>query len=445
MKVFILTLITTLVSISVTAQQAESMTLEECVTYALENNELGKIAALEKELAAGEVRKTVGTGLPQVEINSGFNYNYEVQQSLIDVSNFDPSAPPGTEVPVAFGQAYDANMVLSARQLLFDGSFFVGLQAAKTYQELSSKELVSTEIDIVEAVSKAYYSVLISQERLELVDKNYQRLDSLLRETTAMYENGFVEKIDVDRIQVNFNNLKVELDQLRQLVEISNNLLKFQMGMSLTTPLELTETLDELSPEKMVISPDFLYDDRIEISQLATNEELVNLDIRNNKAQYLPKLYANLSYGANTAAPDFSDVFQSNRWFSFGAIGVTLNIPIFNGFIKQTQLQQNQIQLDQLQARREMLMKNIDLEIQQSTIDLNANVEALAVQEQNMTLADDIFRITQTKYREGVGSNLEVMDADAALKEAQTNYFGALYDAVIAHIELKKALGTLHQ
>ncbi|MEQ9230064.1 MAG: TolC family protein, partial [Cyclobacteriaceae bacterium] len=149
------------------AQDANPMTLQECIEYALQNNELGKIASLEKELAAKEVKKTIGSGLPQVEINSGINYNYEVQQAIIP-SFTDPSR----DTTFAFTQAYDGNIALSVRQLIFDGSFFVGLEASKTYQELSSKEHIKTQIDIVEAVSKAYYYVLINEERLELVQKN---------------------------------------------------------------------------------------------------------------------------------------------------------------------------------------------------------------------------------------------------------------------------------
>lgn len=444
MRISLFFLTTILVS-GLQAQESTSMTLDECISYALENSERGKVTSLEKEIAAAEVRKTIGTGLPQVEITSGVNYNYEVQQSLVDFSNFDPSVPPGTEGAIAFGQAYDGNMNLSLRQLIFDGSFFVGLQASRTYQELSTKEHIKTEIDIVEAVSKAYYSVLINEERVELLQKNYQRLDSLLRDTRAMNEAGFAEKIDVDRLRVNSNNLKVELDKLTQYLDITSKMLKFQMGMDLNQELTLSQTLDDLSPERVLGVDGFSYGDRIEFSQLETNEELVKLDMKNNRVQYLPKLYAQFNYGANSAAPDFSKLVQSDRWFSFGAVGLSLTVPVFDGFIKKNRIQQNKIQLKQIEAQMGLLSKTIDLEIQQSTVNLNSNLDGLDVQKQNMALAQEIYNITQTKYTEGVGSNLEVIEADAALKEAQTNYYNALFDAVIAQIELKKALGTLHQ
>ena len=445
MRVYILTLIALLLVLRLDAQETRTMTLDECIQYALENNERGKITSLEKAIAEAEVKKTLGIGLPQVEINSGLNYNYEVQQSIVDFSNFDPTLPPGTEGAIAFGQAYDGNMNLSLRQLIFDGSFFVGLQASRTYQELSTKEHIKTEIDIVEAVSKAYYTVLINDERVELLEKNYQRLDSLLQDTRSMNEAGFAEKIDVDRLIVNTNNLKVELDRLRQYSDISLKMLKFQMGMDLNVEVELGQTLDELSPERLVSPEDFNYSNRIEFSQLETNEKLIRLDMKNNRVQYLPKLYANFNYGANSAAPDFSTLVQSDRWFSFGAIGLSLTIPVFDGFIKKQRIQQNKIQLEQVEAQMGLMTKTIDLEIDQSTINLNSNLDALDVQQQNMELAQDIYNKTQTKYTEGVGSNLEVLDADASLKEAQTNYYNALFDAVIAQIELKKALGTLHQ
>jgi len=442
MRVIIFCL-TVILTTALLAQESQ-MSLEDCIEYALKNNEQTKIARLEKEISEAEVRKTVGTGLPQIEVNTGLNYNFEPQKSLIDISTFDPSVPEGTEQEVSFQQDYDGNMALSIRQLIFDGSFFVGLQASRTYKELTTKEHIETEVDVVEAVSKAYYTVLINQERLELLEKNFQRVDTLLRETKALNENGFAEKIDVDRVRVNYNNLRVEKNKLSRLLEVSKKLLKFQMGMSLSQNIVLNDALNDLTMQPVQQTEAISYDDRIEYSQLQTNEELVKLDIKNNQAQYLPKLYASFNYGFNTATSDIDLWLQSNRWLSFGTVGVSLTIPIFDGFIKSNRIQQNRIQLQQIEQQKNMLQKNIDLEIEQAEIDLNASLENLDVQQKNMELAREIYEITRIKYNEGVGSNLEVMEADADLKEAQTNYYNAMFNAVVAQIELKKALGTLH-
>ncbi len=437
-------IITTSLLLESVAQTTE-MSLDDCIKYALANNEQIKISEFEKSISDAKVRETTAAGLPQANINGGINYNFDPQSSLLDVSNFS-DAPPGTEGEVSFVQNYDGNVGLTINQLLFNGSYFVGLQAAKTYRELSSKDKIKTEIDIVEAVSKAYYNALITIEQLELLDKNIGRVDTLLRETNAMYKAGFSEKVDVDRIRVNYNNLKVEWSRLGQLQEISEKLLKFQMGMELSQPIVLTQKLESV---EVIVPPissgGFDYNQRIEFSQLTTNKNLAYLDMKNNKAQYLPDLNLSFNYGWNTAAPEFSRLFRGRRWLDFGSLGVSASIPIFDGFLKSNRIQQNKLQISQLRSQMIYLKKSIDLEIEQSRINLNSQIETLGVQKQNVELAQEVYDITKTKYQEGVGSNLEIIDADASLKEAQTNYLNSLFDAINSQIELKKALGILYQ
>lgn len=428
------------------SQDMVSMTLEECVKYALENSNQLRITSLEKEISDAEVRKTISRGLPQANINGGLNYNFEPQKSLIDISTFDPSVPVGTEQEVSFAQNYDGRIGLTVEQLLFDGSYFVGLQAAKTYRELSSKEHVKTQIDIVEAVSKAYYNTLIVEERYSLVESNMARLDTLIFETEQIFKAGFAEKVDVDRIKVNYNNLSVEKTRLSQFKSLSKKLLKFQMGMELNQPLSLSESLEDINVSSyQQPSSAFDYNERIEFSQLQTNRSLVYLDMKNNKVQYLPKFNAVFGYGYNTASSSSSNLFEGDRWLNNGLIGITASIPVFDGFLKSNKIQQNKLQVKQIENQMDFLQKNIDIEIEQAGINLNSQLDALNVQSLNVELAQDVYDIAKTKYKEGVGSNLEVITADTSLKEAQTNYLNSLYEALTSQIELKKALGTLYK
>lgn len=429
------------------AQEPIDLTLEDCIRYALENNEQLKIKQLDREIAEAEVRKTISMGLPQANVNGGLNYNFEPQKSLLDPNSFPGGSGGSTEdIEVSFQQKYDGNIGLGVDQLIFDGSYFVGLQAARTYKELSTKEHQKSKIDIVEAVSKAYYNALIAEEQLELLEKNINRLDTLLNETREMYDAGFAEKIDVDRIRVNYNNLKVDLSRTRQLKDVSRKLLKFQMGMDLNQPISLMENLEDVEVNVPIVPiENFDYNQRIEYSQLQTNRSLAYLDLKNNKVQYLPKLYARFGYGWNTAAATGSDLFVSRRWLDNGAIGITASIPIFDGFLKSNKIQQNRLQVKQIENQMSYVEKSIDLEIEQSKISLNSQLETLEVQKQNVQLAQEVYDISKVKYQEGVGSNLEVIDADASLKEAQTNYLNALYQAITSQIELKKALGTLYK
>ena len=418
--------------------------LEQCVQYALEHNQNVLNKALDKEIAETQVGEVVSTGLPQVNIDGGVNYNYQVRKSILDVSRFDATIPAGTEGEIAFGQAYDGNLNLTARQLIFDGSFFVGLQAARTFKELSNKDHIKTKIDVVEAVSKAYYNTLITNERLTLVEANFSRLDSLLNDTKTLYLHGFAEKIDVSRLKVQFNNLTVERNKLIQFAKISNDLLKFQMGMPLIESLEIQDSLENVSFQTMEESvSDFNYSKRIEYSQLQTNLSLTQLDMKNSKVQYIPTLYAKFNYGYNTATAESGKLFTTNRWLNYGALELSLTIPVFDGFLKRNRIQKNKIQVQQIQQSMEMAGNSIDLEIRQSKVNLNSAIENMSAQKENMQLAEEIFDVTRVKYEEGVGSNSEVLDADTALKESQTNYYNALFDALVAKIDLQKAYGIL--
>lgn len=423
-------------------QQKTQYTLQECIDFALNNNQELINKAIDKEIADTQIGETLSQGLPQVNIDANVNYNFEPQKSLIDISNFDPSAPEGTEQEVSFQQKYDGNLNLSVRQLIFDGSFFVGLEASRTYKELSTKEHIKTQIDVVEAVSKAYYNVMVNEERLDLLEVNLSRIDTLLRETRLMYENGFAEKIDVSRLKVQYNNLKVQVDNTKEMLRVGRDLLKFQMGMPLEVSFELTDKLTDVTFDA-VIDEEFSYNERIEYSQLQTNQALVNLDMKNNKVKYLPNLYANFNYGYNTQTSQSSQWFQTDRWLNYGFVGATLSVPVFDGFLKSNKIQKNKLQAKQIQYSFEQLENSIDLEIKQSKINLNNALDKMAAQQENMELAQEIYNVTKLKYQEGVGSNLEVVEADADYKEAQTNYYNALYEALVAKVEVEKAYGRL--
>ncbi|MEL7001829.1 MAG: TolC family protein [Bacteroidota bacterium] len=363
---------------------------------------------------------------------------------MIDLSTFDPTIPEGTEGEVTFQQAYDGNLVFGVRQLIFDGSFFVGLQAARTFKELSTKDHIKQQIDVIEAVSKAYYTALVTKERLELLDVNFNRLDSLLKETEVLFDAGFAEKIDVSRLKVQYNNLKVQLDNTREVLGLSYDLLKYQMGMPITEEVGLSDKLEEVRLDKITES-EFRYNDRIEYSQLQTNLELTNLDVRNNKAQYLPNLYANFNYGYNTQTSESSQWFTTDRWLNFGFVGISLNVPIFDGFEKRSRIQQNKLQVQQIQNSFKLLENTINLEVRQAQVDINNALDNMVAQKENMDLARQVYDVTRIKFQEGVGSSTDVLEADEDLKEAQTNYYNAVYDALIAKVDLQKAYGTLNQ
>ena len=429
-------------------ESTKSMSLEECVNFALENNRNLKSIRLEEAIAETQVGETRSMGLPQVNLQSGLNYNYQIRQAFLPNSFItgDPNSEGFT--PIAFSPQYDGNAVVSVSQLLFDGSYFVGLQAAKTLRELRQKESNQSEVATVEAITKAYYLVLITEERLKLLNANKEQLERVLNETKALNENGFAEKIDVDRIMVNYNNIQTENNQAQRSYDYTMDMLKFQMGMPLKTNLSLAGSIAHLTMEVgeyLSKTENFNYQERSEYSILQTNQDLANLDLKNNKATHLPKLYANFNYGYNSGANSISRLTEFNsNWFEFGAVGFSLNWDLFTGLNRSNKMEKNRIQIEQIELQKAQLMSSIDMEIKQSKDNLQAAKESLDVQLQNKELALSVYNQVEIKYKNGLASSLDLLDAETAKKQAETNYYSALYDAVIAKIELEKALGILY-
>jgi len=431
----------------VQAQDTYYLTLDECLQYAEENATAVKNAQIDVQKAAAQVGLVRADGLPQVNGSAEMNYNYKIQQSILPAEfgafgNPDAGSAPPSDDPIVipFGVAYTGNAAINVRQLLFDGVFFLGLKAANVYQDLSKKSLVQTEIETKASVAKAYYAVLVNRERLELLKANVNRLTILEAETKAMYENGFAEKIDVDRITVNLNNVKVELQRLERGVELANAMLKFQMGMPLTDKLELAQGLATFNLEGYLPqAPNaFSPENRIEYSLIDTQEQLDRLNVRQYRSGYFPKLYLNNTLGWNTGGNEFS---QLTDWFGFGFVGLSIEIPIFDGLRKKYQIEDAKLSLQQTMNNREQLEQSITMEVDRTYKELLNSLAALEAQRDNRELAEEVYRVTKVKYQEGVGTNLELVEAENAFKEAETNYFSALYDALVFKVDYQKAMG----
>jgi len=437
-------------SVSYSQEEREAimqLTLEKCIEIALENNENIQIADLEIGVSKALAGEYLSAGLPQLDVSAGFNKNFIIRRTFVPANIFDPSAPEGEVIELQFGTPYDGVIGLNLSQMIFDGSYFVGLKAARTLTDLSRKELVREKIDVIEEVIKAYYTVLVNKVAEELVIDNYNRLDTLLRETQIMYDNGFAEKIDLNRTQVEFNNVSTQLTNMERLIEVSIDLLKFQTGLPMDQEVKVTERLSDLNlSTEEILALETSYNRRIEYSLLQTNLELQHLDMKNNKVQYLPQIDLIAGWGMNAGVLDAGQLIEwGNRrvWPDYQVTGLSLYIPIFDGLQKSKRIQQNKLKIKQLNLQRLMLEKNITLEVTEKKNNLKSGLEQLESQKENMNLAKEVYDHTKIKYQEGIGSNLEVIEADNAFKSAQTNYFNALYDALIAKIELEKALGIV--
>lgn len=468
---------------AVQAQQTpQALSLQQSIDYALQNQPNMKNAQLQNKIAASRIGQIRSAGLPQINAGADVGNNVVLQKTLLDPNTFGGGTQQITITPdnlntlntgqkvvlnpefvkatdplppqtIAFGLQYAGSAAVSASQLLFDGSYLIGLKAAKVYTDLSQKQAQQTEIDVIDQVTKAYYSVLVSRERLALLDRNIARLENQLREVSEIYKQGFAEKIDVDRLQVAYNNLKVEKEKATRLVLLGVDLLKFQMGMDLKQPIELTDKLDNAVVEAQAIAnSNFDYSQRIEYSILETQRDLAKLDIKNKQSGYYPKLLLNGRYGYSGSSNSFRDLARFKmdvaeksypNWFNFAFVGVSLQVPIFDGLRKKYEIQQAKLTLETLDNGFRTLQQSIDLQLNQSNTSLQNALQVIKSQKESLDLATEVVRVSNIKFKEGVGSNLEVITAETELRQAQTNYYAAIYDALIAKVDLQKATGTL--
>ncbi|MDZ4714649.1 MAG: TolC family protein [Cytophagales bacterium] len=445
-----------------------SFTLEQCIAYALQNSVRSKNAELDQRIARAKVNETIGIGLPQVSGSASITSNPQLPRFFTTYNGpggflGDLSSVPGLQVGDViaaqnFFQLKNAgNAGLSVNQLIFNGSYLVGLQAANTYKDLAVKKTEQTKEDIIQQVMKAYYAVLINKERITLFSNNIGRVDSLFRNTTALNKNGFAERIDVDRVKVTLNNLITERDKFMNLNELGIQLLKFQMNYPHDQPIEVVGKIQEMAVDTKLDSYQMGWDyrNRPDYKVLEVNQRLQRLNIRNQYAEAIPVLSAFANLGYTTQSPSIAGIFSTNssfseagaigpdRWYGFSQIGVSLNVPLFTGLSRNYRIQQEKLKLLQIDNGFINLRNAIDLEIKQASLSFDNAIKTLASQQENQELAGNVARVTKIKYEQGVGSSLEVTDAENNLRQAQTNYYTALFDAMVAKVDLDKAFGKL--
>jgi outer membrane protein TolC len=419
-----------------------AFSLKQAQEYALKTNLNNANAEIDIKLARARKNEIQGIGYPQISGNFDVKDFIEIPTSLIPGAIF--GAPAGTFIPVQFGTRYQTTAGLQISQIIFSSDYLVGLQASKAYLELSEKAMKRSQNESNAAVAKAYLNVLVNRERTRLLDANIERLEKLQKDTKALQTAGFVEAIDVDRIELAFNNLQTEKEKIQRLLGLTETLLKFQMGYDIAQPISLSDSLSMFSSDLVDITwnnkPSV--SGRPEYGLLESQIKLQELDLKRNRLSYLPTLAAYGSLSAMAMRNEF-DVFSGIRWFPTALIGGTLNVPVFDGLQKNYRIEQAKLNLLKSRNGLKSFEQAATLEINSAGITYQNALSSLKSQQRNIELAKNVYRVTKTKYEQGIGSNLEVVTAETALKEAETNYYSALYDALVARVDYQKATGTL--
>jgi len=422
--------------------QKHEFTAAQSADYAKQNNVQVKNALLQIKIQQQINRGITAAALPQLTGSGNVTDNLKIATQLLPGEFL--GQPAGTFIPVQFGTKYTANGGFALNQLLFDGQVFIGLQARKTSIDLQQKTVEVTEESIRENIYKIYYQLVVGRTQVALIDSNIERANKLLHDTKEIYKNGFAEKLDIDKLEVQLANLQTQKLKVNSSIDVGYVGLKVLMGMPVKDTLVLTEEItDEKLKDNLLQASEYQYTDRKDYQLLELNRKLREFNVRRYKLAYIPTLSftGNYSYSAQRSSFDFFK--RSGTWFPSTFVALNLRFSIFEGFARAANVQQAKLELQQVQNTMDNQKIEIDGDVQQARLNYATAIATIDNQKKNMALAEEVYRQTKKKYEIGTGSNTEITAAQTDLVAAQTNYTSALYDAIIAKIDYMVATGKL--
>jgi len=419
-----------------------AFSLADAVGYAQKNNLQVKNALLDIDIQIQTNKEIASAALPSLNSSLGGTDFLTIPTSLLPGQIFGGAA--GTFIPVQFGTKFNANYGANFNQILFDGQVFIALQARATSLDWKRKNAALTEENIKANIYKIYYQLAASKTQLNILDANIERLQKLANDAAVMYKNGFAEKLDVDKVNVQLNNLQTEKLKANNSVTIGFMGLKMLMGMPVKDSLILTDVINETNLSTDVLfETDFEYGIRKDFQYLTTIKKLSEYNIKRYQLSFLPTITMNGAYTKNAQRTKFDFFDKKGSWFETALIGLNVNFPLFNGGARVAKVNKAKLELKQVDNQMSALKNNIDNELSQAKLNYMSSVATVNFQKKNMQLAENVYSQTKKKFEAGAGSNTEISAAQADLVAAQNNFMNALYTALISKVDLLKASGKL--
>lgn len=421
--------------------QAYAFTLKEAIDHAIQYNYSAINANRDVEAAKKKKWETTTMGLPQINGNVSYQDNFRLQQSLIPAEFF--GGQPGEFIPVAFGTKHNMNAVVTLSQLLFDGSYLVGLQSAKTYLKISENAKVKTNRELREIVTTTYGNVLLADESILIFDRNKAALEKTLSDTREIYKNGFAEEESVEQLQITLASVNSALENVKRQKRIALDMLKLVLGINLEDQLTLKDKLEFLTQTNMdlaILKEQFEVKNNIDYqigqNTLTSSELLLKLE----KSKALPSLGAQVNFGANTFGNRFTMFNSDQLWFNYSNVGLGLTVPIFSSLGRSARTQQAKIAVEQSKTRLTELEQTLKLQFEKAKSDYEFSLEQLGTSKNSMNLAERIESKNQIKFKEGLTSSFDLTDAQRQLYSAQQSYLQAMVDVITKRAALEKLL-----
>jgi len=445
-------------------EDLKAYSLKEAQDQAVKNNTQVKLMMVEISIAKETVKSVRAIGMPQVDATGTFNHFIDIPTSVVPADAFGfpdwfnqwvndvsqsttvtPNYPPssGEEFnAVQFGSKYTSSFGITYNQLLFDGSFIIGLQAARSFVDVQNQALSKTETEVKSLVTQAYYSVLIAEQNMEILQRNLESLQKTFTESKELLSAGFIEQIDLDQIKLLVANLEISHNTAIEQLEISKKLLKYQMGLPLDAGISLSDELSSLATMSAdyVTDGTFNFETHIDYKIAQAQVRLLQLGKKAEQFRYLPTLGGFFNHQRSGYRNEFD--FGGGSWYPTTIWGLSLNIPIFGGFGQAANLNIAGLKLEQAELRQIQIIDGLKLNESSARLAFTAALSLYLNQKENLSLAETIRERTSVKFKEGLVSSMELTQAENQFFSTQGAYVQSVFSLLNARTELQKALGT---
>lgn len=443
MKFRPLFLIILLVALTAKGQETLNLSLQEAIDFALENSYATINAGRDVDIAKRKNWETIATGLPQIDANVEYSNWIQQQVSLVPSEFF--GGEPGEFIEVAFGTKQSMNATATLRQLIFDGSYIVGVQFTDTYLQISRNAKEKTEQGVREAVINAYGNVLFSEEGLKIVDRNITSVQKTLNETKQIFENGLAEEESVEQLEITLAQLEILRSRTIKLKDIAYKMMNLTLGTEINTPLILKDKLEDLATSYMgiaLMADTFTVEEHIDYQIALNQEEGKRALLKLEKATFLPTISGFVNFAYSGFGNEFDFFKKEQDWFDSSLVGVSLNLPLFSSMGRNSRKQQAKIELDKAQTNVDETEQRLYLELERAKTEYNYSVEEYETFKRNLKLAERIEAKQQVKFFEGISTSFELNEAQSQLYRTQQEYLQSMLNVISTKAALDKALNT---
>ncbi len=420
-----------------------SFTLDEAIEFALKNSYQSINARRDVAKALKRKWETTADGLPQ--LNASVDYQNQLKQPVSLIPGEFSGGEPGTFVPVVFGTKQQASATATLSQLIFDGSYLVGLEAAKSFLQYNNDVEQKTQLEVRKGVINAYGSVLVAQESLKILDKNVSTLEKNYEETKKIFENGLAEEESVEQLQITLLQITSQLKNAERLEKIAMQMFILAIGVDSNSSVVLTDSLDTLAMKNIdqsIISKPFVIEENVDYKLAHLLTEQRRLELKLEKSRALPSLSAFVNYGTQANSNTFTFLDSDQRWFQSSILGASLKIPIFSSFKRSARTQQAKIASEQSKTDFERAQQEIRLKYDTAISDYTFSIENYDTAKKNLTLAERIENKNQIKYTEGLASSFDLRQAQLQLFSSQNEVLNAMLSIINKKAELETILNT---